>query len=108
MRVQYDAVSNLSPVTLISWLHTHPDYNPEAALVKRKPAEAKKEPAAKKPKVDVNDDNFDMGSFVDKRTVEKLTVAQLKSYLTSVDILGVAGKKKAELVQAVYAYYDKR
>ena len=49
-----------------------------------------------------------MGSFVDKRTVEKLTVAQLKSYLTSVDILGVAGKKKAELVQAVYAYYDKR
>ena len=49
-----------------------------------------------------------MGSHVEKRTVEKLNVAQLKSYLTSVDIVGIAGKKKAELVQAVYAYYDKR
>ena len=63
---------------------------------------------AKKPKVDVNEDNFDMGSHVEKRTVEKLTVAQLRSYLTSVDIVGIAGKKKADLVQAVYAYYDKR
>ena len=49
-----------------------------------------------------------MGSHVEKRAVEKLTVAQLRSYLTSVDIVGLAGKKKAELVQAVYAYYDKR
>ena len=62
---------------------------------------------AKKPKVDVNEGNFDMGSHVEKRTVEKLTVPQLKSYLTSVDIVGIAGKKKTDLVQAVYAYYDK-
>ena len=84
------------------------DYNPDTPASKRKPPATKKEPASKKPKVEVNADNFDMGSHVENRTVEKLTVIQLKSYLTSLDIDGITGKKKADLVQAVYAYYEKK
>ena len=81
------------------------DYDP-AAPFKRK-APAKKEPAAKKAKVEpINPDTLDMGAYVEKKTVAKLTVVQLKGYLNSIDI-DTAGMKKADLVNEVYKFYEK-
>ena len=48
-----------------------------------------------------------MGSYVEQKKVEKLTVNDLKGYLQSQDIK-VAGLKKADLVQKVYDYYAKK
>lgn len=83
-------------------------YSPDVAAPKRKAPAVKKEPAAKKPKSNVNDDNFDMGSFIKNKTVHKLTVKDLKSYLESVNVEVSSSMKKAQLVESVYDYFEKK
>lgn len=78
-------------------------YNPNVGTSKRKAPTAAREPAKKVSKTDVS--SFDMGSHVREKSVAKLTVAQLKDYLQSVDVK-VAGMKKAQLVDAVYEYFN--
>jgi hypothetical protein len=103
-------LAKVGPVFLAEVYPT--DYNPEApSQQKRKKTETEtKEPKEriKKPKVDVNEDNIDMGTHVENNTVHKLTVADLKSYLTSIAKKVTSAMKKADLVEEVYKYYGKR
>ncbi len=48
-----------------------------------------------------------MGGYVEAKTVNKLTVKDLKAYLDSVSV-STSGMKKAQLVEAVYDYFDKK
>ena len=84
-----------------------PGYDPSAPATKRKaPAgAAKREPAKKRAKAEEGDssadrDSLDMGSYASSKTVQKLTVAQLRGYLGSSGV-ATAGMKKAQLVEEV-------
>lgn len=80
-------------------------YDPQSASTKRKAPAAKKEPVVKKAKTVDVDQEFDMGSYVESKTVPKLTVQVLKDYLKANDI-DVAGLKKAQLVDEVYKFFN--
>ena len=58
-----------------------------------------------KKKAAKSEDVVDMDSFVQQKTVHKLKVDQLKGYLTSVGE-SVYGKKKDQLVNAVYDFFN--
>ncbi len=84
-----------------------PGYDPSAPATKRKApaAAAKREPAKKRAKAEEGDssadrDSLDMGSYASSKTVQKLTVAQLRGYLGSSGV-ATAGMKKAQLVEEV-------
>ncbi len=79
-------------------------YDPSAAPSKRKAASAPRKDAPKRAKAEVNPDTLDMGAHVKAKTVNKLTVVQLKEYLKSIDF-DVGNKKKADLVSAVYEHF---
>ncbi len=82
-----------------------PGYDPSAPATKRKAPAAKREPAKKRARAGEEDssadrDSLDMGSYASSKTVQKLTVAQLRGYLGSSGV-ATAGMKKAQLVQEV-------
>jgi len=88
----------------------YPDgYDPDTPMPKKRAPASKKEPAAKRTKKEegqpINQDTLDMGSYVKGKSVAKLTVAELREYLKSLEV-GTSGLKKAELVQKVYDYFE--
>lgn len=82
-------------------------FNPSAPSGKKRNSTTTTGPGASKKVRKQNgekSDSLGINAYVESKTVQKLTVAQLKEYLTSVSI-HVTGLKKAELVEEVYKYH---
>ena len=78
-------------------------------VLAKRPAPSKEAGAAKKAKADDNASELtesDMQKYFDKRTLGKLTVVQLKSWMTAKG-LSTAGKK-SDLVEAVEGYFESK